>query len=218
MLHKLYWMLIGRFLISSRFSNVRASRKSFILQSSFEGNNKLGGKACLVNTSLGAYSYVEGATLGNCRVGRFCSIGPESIVGGLGRHPVDLISTSPVFYSTQNQVGTTFATKSLFQESPATEIGNDVWIGARVVVLDGVKIGDGAIVAAGAVVAKDVPPYSLVGGVPAKLIRYRFSDEDRAVLLRLQWWNWDPSLIRKLSPYFASGDVAALERAYLAAK
>jgi virginiamycin A acetyltransferase len=75
-------------------------------------------------------------------------------------------------------------------------IGNDVWIGARAVILDGITIGDGAIVGACAVVTKDVPPYAVVAGVPARVIRYRFSEKKIRTLLELQWWEWSPEEIK----------------------
>lgn len=74
-------------------------------------------------------------------------------------------------------------------------IGNDVWIGDKVTILQGVRIGDGAVVGAGAVVTKDVPPYSIVGGNPAKVIKYRFDDETISKMRRIAWWNWDPSVL-----------------------
>ena len=77
-----------------------------------------------------------------------------------------------------------------FAEYRPITIGNDVWIGARAMVMDGVEVGDGAIVAANAVVTKDVPPYAIVGGVPAKVIRYRFAPEKIEALQLLQWWSW----------------------------
>ena len=83
------------------------------------------------------------------------------------------------------------AVKPFEEESGMTEIGNDVWIGDRTVIMSGVKIGDGAIVAAGAVVTKDVPPYAVVGGVPARVIKYRFDEATIRRLLDLQWWKYD---------------------------
>src|SRR5690606_40549227 len=81
-------------------------------------------------------------------------------------------------------------------------VGSDVWIGAGSIVLDGISIGDGAIIAAGAVVNKDVPPYAIVGGVPARIIRYRFDEETRAALLEWRWWDLDNSKLQALAPGF----------------
>ena len=81
-------------------------------------------------------------------------------------------------------------------------IGNDVWIGSNVKILAGVTVGDGAVIAAGAVVVKDVPPYHVAGGVPAKLIKSRFDDETIASLLKIQWWNWAPNVIRERADSF----------------
>ncbi|MEZ8122597.1 CatB-related O-acetyltransferase [Vibrio splendidus] len=80
-------------------------------------------------------------------------------------------------------------------------IGNDVWMGANVILLPGIVIGDGAVIAAGAVVSKDVPPYAIVGGVPAKIIKHRFSDDIIEGLLDTQWWNWDDAKIKSHIPY-----------------
>ena len=91
-------------------------------------------------------------------------------------------------------------------------IGNDVWIGYEAVILSGVTIGDGAVVAARAVVTKDVPPYTIVGGVPAKPIRKRFSDEEIAQLLALSWWDWPPEKIAASIDAIQSGDLEALRR------
>jgi len=126
---------------------------------------------------------------------------------GLGEHPSkDFVSTHPMFYSTIGQSNPVIVEKSLFDEFPTTVIGNDVWIGARAVLKTGVKIGDGAIVAAGAIVVNDVEPYSIVGGVPAKHIRYRFSQEQIGTLLESRWWEKDLEWLKANKHLFARID------------
>lgn len=160
--------------------------------------SKLHGNAKLIHSTLGDYSYVgPNATVGNCDIGKFCSIAPEALVGGLGMHPVDRVSTHPVFYTLPGPLGGSFADKAYIEEHKRTKVGNDVWIGARAIVLDGVIIGDGAIIAAGAVVTKDVSPYEIVGGVPAQFIRKRFDDIDASRLLELAWWDWSDDMLQK---------------------
>jgi chloramphenicol O-acetyltransferase type B len=142
-------------------------------------------------SEIGNFSYVSNGTkINRTKVGKFCSIGPRCLIGGLGKHPTNLISTHPVFYSQLKQASISFANKQYFEEFEETVIGNDVWIGANAIIIDGVSIGDGAIIASGAVVNKSVEPYAIVGGVPAKLIKKRFDDEEVTHLLNIQWWDW----------------------------
>lgn len=89
-------------------------------------------------------------------------------------------------------------------------VGNDVWIGYEAVILSGVKIGDGAIIGARALVTKDVPPYSVVGGVPAKIIKQRFSAEVIEKLQKIKWWNFSPEVLRENISAIQSGDISAL--------
>jgi len=143
----------------------------------------------LSDCQIGSYSSIgPGGRYIGCRVGSFCSFGPE-ILAGLGRHPTEYVSTSPAFYA-PNSSGCriSFVAESMFEEALPVTIGSDVWIGARAIVLDGVAIGHGAVVGAGAVVTKDVAPYVIVGGVPAKVIRKRFDDNIIAQLLEIRWW------------------------------
>ena len=127
---------------------------------------------------------------------------------GLGLHPTrDFVSTHPIFYSASNQsVISSFADKDYFAEKKPIVIGNDVWIGARAMVIDGVKIGDGAIVGAGAVVTKDVPSYAIVGGVPAKFIRWRFPKKTINRLESIRWWTKSDTWLRKNWRTFLSID------------
>ncbi len=165
--------------------------------------------AILDQVTLGAYSYLAREVVLNAvNLGRFCSIGPRTYLGA-GEHPSDRVSTSPVFYSTRKQCGVTFATEDSFNERSTIQIGHDVWIGAHVFVRDGVTIGNGAIIAAGAVVTKDVPAYTIVGGVPAKPIRPRFSAAIAARLETLAWWQWDTTQLAQAQPYLAQNNPEA---------
>jgi acetyltransferase-like isoleucine patch superfamily enzyme len=119
---------------------------------------------------------------------------------GLAKHPSKtFVSTYPAFYSNDNDgCPSKFREEKTFDDSvPKTSIGNDVWIGSNVTIPGGIEIGNGVIVAAGSVVVKDVPPYVIVGGNPAKVIRHRFTDEQIKILLASEWWNWSIDTIRQ---------------------
>jgi chloramphenicol O-acetyltransferase type B len=187
--------------------NINLANNSYIYSSKLENNIRIYDHSELIEVEVGSFSYISiNARISQTRIGRFCSIGPE-LLCGLGRHPVDFISTSPVFFSTAKQCGTTFVERNQFAEEADTFIGHDVWIGARVYIKDGVRIGNGAIVGAGAVVVKDVPDYAIVGGVPAKLIRYRFKPDVIEKLLEIKWWNWDVTKIKNAKALFSQPHV-----------
>lgn len=179
---------------------------SFINQSLIQDHCKIGNNVLINKSEIGRYSYVsENCRISNCTIGRFCSIGPR-VIAGAGKHPVNFLSTSPVWYSTSRQTGTTFSDKNYFEESVPVTIGNDVWIGASAYISDGVKIGNGAIIGAGAVVTKDVAPYSIVGGVPAKELKKRFSNEKIDAIEKLRWWDWNEEKLTKNRKLFQSPD------------
>lgn len=176
----------------------------------FSEYNVLHGNNTLSRTSIGRFTYIAGAAISNTTIGHFCSIGPGTQIGGFGRHPVDWASTHPVFYSTKKQAGISFVDIDYFEEHVGpVVIGNDVWIGANVLILDGVAVGDGAIIAAGAVITQNVAPYAIVGGVPGKVIRYRFSPTIVQRFLELKWWDWPEEKLRRHAALFrlpADGD------------
>ncbi|MFK2361898.1 CatB-related O-acetyltransferase [Bacteroides fragilis] len=117
----------------------------------------------IIQSDIGAYSYVGyGSILVNVAVGKFCSIAGDVEIG-LATHRMDAISTSPLFYSSNNALGISWTSYSYFDDShKPVSIGHDVWIGTRVVIMGGVKIGDGAVIGACAVVTRDIPPYAIV--------------------------------------------------------
>jgi len=149
----------------------------------------IGGNTRLSSTKVGNYTtFADSSSFSNCNIGSFCSFG-ESIIAGLAKHPLNYVSTSPAFYSPNHLASQiSFTEIQSYKEHTRTIIGNDVWIGTRATILGGVNIGDGAVIAAGAVVTKDVKPYAIVGGVPARLLKMRFSDQHIDFLLKFRWW------------------------------
>lgn len=160
----------------------------------------------LVDVRMGDYSYAGNeTTICFANIGKYCSIGSYVSIGG-GVHPLDNLSTSPVFHRGANVLKKNFS--DLPRPSPKlVEIGNDVWIGDKAFVSDGVKIGNGAVVGAHAVVTHDVPPYAIVAGCPARILRYRFSDETISQLNDSEWWNLSEEKIASLAKYAEDPEV-----------
>lgn len=186
------------FSIKTRFKNKHVSLLSFFDKKSIISPlAKINRFVVMRNSSIGAFSFIgPNSKFNNVKVGKYSSIS-ANVNAGLYSHPTNFISTSPIFYRPYNGTGTKWVDKLLFDDDPSiTDIGNDVWIGINVSLIGGVKIGDGAIIASHSVVTKDVPPYSIYGGVPAKLIRYRFESHIIDSLLKLRWWDMPSSILR----------------------
>ncbi len=163
-------------------------------------NNVVGKNVLLYSPShisdsiIGDYTYIAmNPYMSRTNIGKFCSIGPN-LVCGWGIHPINGISTAPMFYSTMKQNGMTLSTVDKVEERKPISIGNDVFIGANVTVLDGVTIGDGAVIGAGAVVSKDIPPYAVAVGCPIRIIKYRLKHDQIAELQRIKWWEDEEKL------------------------
>ena len=166
---------------------------------------------------VGKYTYDFMQLCGNgsrvSEIGAFCSIA-NNVNVSYGNHPLDTVSTHPFGY--QKRCGIIKDDNediiAAIPNNGKIVIGHDVWIGRDVTLLTGITIGHGAVIAAGAVVTKDVPPYGIVGGVPAKIIRYRFDEEIREKLLNIQWWTWDDETLRARATEFA--DVTTFANTY----
>ncbi|CZF82364.1 Chloramphenicol acetyltransferase [Grimontia celer] len=139
-------------------------------------------------------------------IGSFCSIGSGAVfmMAGNQGHRLDWVSTFPFFYQdNENFAGA----KDGFTRAGDTVVGNDVWIGSEAMIMAGVKIGDGAIIASRALVTKDVAPYEVVGSNPAKHIKFRFNEAEIQMLLEMQWWNWSDEQLKGCMDLMCSSDI-----------
>jgi phosphonate metabolism protein (transferase hexapeptide repeat family) len=165
----------------------------------------------LHNVELGNYSYLgPRCMVGDAIIGKFCAIAAEVRIGA-PNHPMDRPSTHRFSYCPEYYAADAVRDDAFFAQRKQDRaiIGHDVWIGHGVIVLPGVTVGDGAVLAAGAVVTKDVPPYTIVGGVPAKIIRERFSRSIAEKLAAIAWWDWPFETIMARFADFQSGDIEA---------
>ena len=193
---------IKRLYLRLKYSNVSiGSNTSISLNTKLSKGVKLIDGCFLGACNIGTFTYIgSNSHFTFTDVGSYCSVGQE-VICGMGTHPINFVSTYPGFYSQINAGSVWFGVSHDFQEQKQSTIESDVWIGARAIIMGGIKIGVGAIIGAGAVVTKDVPPYAIVGGVPATIIRYRFDDEVIKRLLVSKWWEKDETTLRNLAIY-----------------
>lgn len=156
----------------------------------------------ILNSQIGNHTFVQSnSVIINTKVGKFCSIAADVRIG-LGRHPISFVSSHPAFHSVGQPIQKTYSDKDYFEPFKETMVGNDVWIGVGVKIIDGCNIGTGSIIGAGAVVTKDVPPYAIVAGVPAKIMRYRFEPKICQELLESAWWDFSEEQLKMLASKF----------------
>lgn len=184
-----YFFTLKKMLIKEQEQSFIKQEQHYQKWKSFENVN-------LKHTTVGTYSYIaHNSIIHNCSIGKFSSIGPNVVIG-FGEHPISFLSTSPIFYTNENMFQESLHSHNSFNGKLDVKIGNDVWIGASVFIKNGISIGDGAIIGACSVVTKDVPPYAIVIGVPAKILKYRFDTQEIEKLLRIKWWDWDIEKIK----------------------
>lgn len=152
------------------------------------------------NISLDDYSYISGprSYVEEAKIGKFCSIARQVVIGVSG-HNYEWVTTSPII--TSKEFGFVKNDRGEPQKMMPI-IGNDVWVGMNAIIMRGVKIGDGAVIAAGSIVTSNVEPYSIVAGIPSKHIRFRFTEAQIEKLLEIKWWDWDESKIKENSNLF----------------
>jgi len=189
---------MGVFMTSLTYALARIQKKmrpNAIKNSIIDKTSAVESGSQIVNSSFDRHSYCGyDCVILNCSIGSFCSISDQVYIGG-SAHPMHFVSTSPVFLSHKDSVKAKFS-RHEFSHMPHTTIGNDVWIGHGAKVRAGVTIGHGAVVGMGAIVTRDVRPYAIVVGNPAREIGRRFDDETAEALTKSKWWDFDDNKLR----------------------
>ncbi len=176
-------------------------RGNAIKASSVHPTSKLESGSLMVDSTMGRHSFCGyDCSIVHCDVGSFTSISNRVTIGGVA-HPMAFVSTSPAFLSHKDSIKTKFAQHEYLPRL-RTVIGHDVWIGEGALIKAGITIGHGAVVGMGSVVTKNVAPYEVVAGNPARRIRMRFDDQVAGALLRLEWWNLPDAELRRMGANF----------------
>ncbi|PST82821.1 type B chloramphenicol O-acetyltransferase [Pedobacter yulinensis] len=161
------------------------------------------------------YLFPDRADVDKLRIGSYCSIGTGAcfIMAGNQGHRYDWVSGFPFFY--MHEVPEFSGSANGFLPAGDTIVGHDVWIGAEAMIMPGITIGNGAVIGSRALVTRNVEPYAIVGGSPAKVIRQRFSEQEITWLQEMEWWSWPPEKLQRAMPLLCSNDIAALYRFHL---
>lgn len=184
---------------------IKKSRGSSIKNSKIHSTSKVETGCNISGVIMDRHSFCGyDCEITNCHIGSFCSIANNVKIGG-GEHPVNWVSTSPVFYEGRDSVKTKFS-KHKRPPFKQTVICHDVWIGEGAMIKQGVKIGTGAVIGMGSIVTRDVLPFQIVAGNPAKMIRYRFSSDIIAKIIALNWWDASDSDLKRYAKFFNNPD------------
>ena len=200
---------LRHYITKKRFSNAIVYHGAEITVDSYLGNNTVIFKNTkIINSKVSENTYIQNnSVINNTEIGKYCSIAGNVYIGG-AEHPMNFVSTSPVFYDNEQPLPEFFVTGKRYKKKPAkTIIESDVWIGHCVVIKSGVNVGVGAVIGAGAVVVKDVEPYSIVVGVPAKHVKWRFSESIRTELINSKWWELSKNILLTLENEFESPEL-----------
>ena len=191
------------FLTLLKYRHVKLFGRVIITRCTCDEGVKIYDRTTVSNSKIGSYTYIgRNNRIKNTEIGKFCSLGSDLKIG-LGIHPLNFISTYPGLYGSNASGATRFVQENqTHQEFTTIKIMNDVWIGDNVIILDGVTIGNGAVVGAGAVVTKDVPAFAVFAGVPAQLIKFRFSASEIEALNNFGWWDRDIKWLKAKSHLF----------------
>ncbi|MDO6440383.1 CatB-related O-acetyltransferase [Cyclobacterium sp. 1_MG-2023] len=189
-----------------KYPHVFIQGKVIISNSNISKYVKVFNNSKISNSKIDSYSYVGiNCKVMNAEIGKFCSIAPDVKIG-LGIHPTNLISTYPGFYSKNASGSFKFNESDAIIEHKSITIGNDVWIGDGAKIIDGINIGNGVIIAGGSFVTKDVPDYAIVGGVPAKIIKFRFTEDQIEQLNLIKWWEYDVNHLKSKANLFLNSN------------
>lgn len=181
-----------------------------LVNSTIPKSSKVESGSHIVNSVFGKHSFCGyDCEIINCEVGSFCSIANNVIIGG-GAHPMDWVSMSPVFYEGRDSVKAKFSKHKRVAQLK-TNIGHDVWIGQGAIIKQGVTIGTGSVIGMGSVVTKDVPPYTIVAGCPAKKVKMRFDDSIIEQILESKWWTFNDEKLNQFAPFFTDPNKFLLE-------
>jgi acetyltransferase-like isoleucine patch superfamily enzyme len=179
-------------------------RSSAIRNCIIDKTSKVEAGSHVINSSFGKHSFCGyDCEIYNTDVGSFCSIANGVTIGG-SQHAMQWVSTSPVFRKGRDSVKKKYSEFEYHNDGKRTIIGHDVWIGERALIKQGITIGSGAIIGMGSVVTKDVEPFTIVGGCPAKFIRKRFDDITIKELLEIEWWNFEEDVLKEYTKYITN--------------